>query len=207
LFEIIKNIIIIYKKFNSKKIIIVLAIIIIIILITNSTVSKKEPYEELLHNNTIYIEPAYIEMELSGKKGDTNITLTFRSINNIIPRDLVWNVNIKYDIAPNSYIYIYIGGDKFPSILLPFKLNKFISISKIRYEIRDANKQVIPSTHDAYNWVKIFVKDGQYVIQPTISGDELLYKTRKIGLQSYKIIAIPGFPILTQQELASMITN
>jgi hypothetical protein len=169
--------------FNSKKIIIVLAIIIIIILITNSTVSKKEPYD-----NTIYIEPVYIEMELSGKKGDTNITLTFRSINNIIPRDLVWNVNIKYDIAPNSYIYI--GGDKFPSIPLPFKLKKFIS--KIHYEIRDANKQVIPSTHDAYNWVNIFVKDGQYVIQPTISGDELLYKTEKIGIQSYKIIAIPS---------------
>ncbi len=190
--------------FNSNKIVIVLAIVIIIILITNSTVSKKEPYEELNQtNNMIYIEPAYIEMELSGKKGDTNITLTFRSINNIIPRDLVWNVNIKYDIAPNSYIYI--GGDKFPSIPLPFKLKKFIS--KIHYEIRDANKQVIPSTHDAYNWVKIFVKDGQYVIQPTISGDELLYKTEKIGIQSYKIIAIPGEPILIQQNLASITTN
>jgi hypothetical protein len=38
--------------------------------------------------------------------------------------------------------------------------------------------------------VKIFVKDGQYIIQPTINGEELYSKTGYVGSISYKIMAM-----------------
>jgi hypothetical protein len=197
--------------FSSNKIVIVLAIVIIIILITNSNVSKKEPYYEQA-NNMISIEPVYIEMELYGYGGDTkNIMLTFRNGNISKKSDLIWNVNGTYTISPNSYIYI--GGENLqnlypslqnlyieevPSLPNPYKLNP--SISNIHYELRDKNGNVIPSTYDEYNWVKIFVKDGQYVIQPTISGDEI-YKTGQVGSWSYKIMAIPTAFNISQQHI------
>jgi hypothetical protein len=189
--------------FNSNKIIIVLAIVIIVILITHSNVSKKEPYYEQANNMILPpFTPAYIEMELYGKGGDTNnITLTFRNGNISKTSDLIWNVNDTYTISPNSYIYI--GGEKSPSIpsasASASKVNS--SIPHIHYELRDINGQVIPSTYDIYNWVKIFVKDGQYVIQPTISGEELYYKTGQVGSWSYKIFARPTLRNISQQYI------
>ena len=185
--------------FNSNNIVIVLAIVIIIILITNSNVSKKEPYYEQVNNMILPpFKPAYIEMELYGKRGDTNnITLTFRNGNISKTSNLIWNVNGTYTISPNSYIYI--GGEKSPSIPSASIINS--SIPRIHYELRDTNGQVIPSTYDTYNWVKIFVKDGQYIIQPTISGEELYYKTGQVGSWSYKIMVRPKLFNIYQQYI------
>ncbi len=129
--------------------------------------------------------PAYIIMELIGKQGDTD-KITVKFINNLNSSDLTWNVgNITYTVSPNSYIYI--GGEKSPSIPSANKVGS--SMSEIQYEIRDIFGIVIPSTYEIYNWVKIFIKDGQYVIQPTINGNYLYIKTGYVGILQYKIMA------------------
>ena len=124
-------------------------------------------------------------MELISKQGDTD-KITVKFINSLNSSDLTWNVgNITHIISPNSYIYI--GGNNSPSIPGANKVGS--SMSEIQYELRDIYNNIIPSTYEIYKFVKIFVKDGQYVIQPTINGNDTYIKSGYVGILTYKIMA------------------
>lgn len=181
--------------FNTNNIIIVLIIVVIIIFITNNKVSKKEPpviERYVINQEQKSQNPAYIIMDLKGNPGDTNITVTFRKYQT--SNDVAWNIEDEstFLISPNENIYISSNKAKKNSIPAPYKYRPDNGI--IQYEIRDIYNNVITPTSDMYDWVSIKSIDGEYVIQPTISGNYLFYKTGQVGIQSYIISATSPCP-------------